>query len=102
MPHPRRRLPLISLGILLILITCVPIIIGMTRGFNQLERGEDPSAAVDTWTNVASHPAFIAFISIGMLLIMAGLLRLLLHGVAGFVRSIGRGRAGPRQNLTRS
>jgi len=74
-----QRLPLISLGMLLILISVAPTFIGMTRAFNQMNHGEDSSATLQKWVNLGFHPVFIACGPMGLLLLLAGLRRLLLR-----------------------
>ena len=79
MPHLRKRLPLISLGILLILIAAAPIMIGMKRGFDLADRGEDSSEAIRQNLDLAFHPALRICSAVGMLLILVGIIRLALR-----------------------
>jgi hypothetical protein len=64
-------------GIVLILISGAPVVIGMARGFDQLKRG-DPPTAVDSGVSMAFHPAFIACGAIGLLLVIIGIARAIL------------------------
>ena len=74
-----RHFPFGSVGVVLIIASELPTVIGMVRGFNQLQRGED-STAVNSGIALAFHPAFIATGTLGMLLVMVALVRALRRG----------------------
>ena len=69
-----RRVPLVSVGIVLVLLAVSPTMIGMLRGFDQLQRGAAPND-IGAGVVVAFHPVFIGCGFLGMLFLLAGLLR---------------------------
>jgi hypothetical protein len=69
-----RRFPFAALGLVLIAVSVSPIVIGMVRHFNQMQRGEGQDAmAVSSSAALAFHPAFMASGLIGMLLVAVGI-----------------------------
>jgi hypothetical protein len=68
--------PFGSVGVVLIIASLLPTVIGMVRGFNQLQRGED-ATAVNSGVALALHPAFIACGGLGVLLVVVALIRAL-------------------------
>ncbi|HEY2584434.1 MAG TPA: hypothetical protein VGI81_01570 [Tepidisphaeraceae bacterium] len=74
-----RHFPFGSVGIVLMIASVLPTAIGMVRGFNQLQRGQD-ATAVGSGVAVAFHPAFIACGALGALLVGVALVRALRRG----------------------
>lgn len=74
-----RHFPLGSVGVVLIMASVLPTVIGMVRGFNQLQRGED-ATAVDSGVAMAFHSAFIACGTLGVLFVLVALVRALWRG----------------------
>ena len=69
-----RHFPFGSVGVVLIVASVLPTVIGMVRGFNQLQRGED-ATAVNSGVALAFHPAFIVCGALGVLFVVFALVR---------------------------
>ena len=74
-----RHFPLGSIGVILIIASALPTVVGMVRGFNQMQRGED-ATAVNSGVALAFHPAFIACGALGVLLVVVAIVRALRRG----------------------
>ena len=77
-----RHFPYGLVGVVLIIAQALPMGIGMVRGFNQLQRGEDATAS-HSGTALAFHPALIACGTVGMLLVLVAFVRVLRRGARG-------------------
>src|SRR5262245_52602667 len=75
MRQKTRHLPFAAIGLVLIVVSVAPTVIGMVRGFNQMQRGEGAAAAAAAGSSVALsfHPALIACNLIGLLLVVVGI-----------------------------
>lgn len=60
----------------MIIISVLPTVIGMVRGFDQLQRGES-ATAVDSGVAMAFHPAVVVCGALGLLFVVVGLFRAL-------------------------
>ena len=69
-----RRLPLISVGLAFIAASAAPIAYAQIHAFNQLAQGQDVRD-VSGAVKLAFHPAFMAAGTIGLLLAIAGVVR---------------------------
>lgn len=78
-----RRFPFAAVGLVLIGVFVAPSVIGMVRTFAQLGRGEDVPAT-SSGELLSFHPAFMACGLIGVLLVIAGILR----AIVGTFRAI--------------
>jgi hypothetical protein len=67
-----RHFPFAALGLVLMAVSVAPTVIGMVRGFAQMQRGED-ATAVTSSVALASHPAFIACRVAGLVLVIVGI-----------------------------
>lgn len=63
----------------MIIIAVLPTVIGMVRGFNQLQRRES-ATAVGLGVALAFHPAFLVCGALGFLFVVVGLFRALRRG----------------------
>jgi biopolymer transport protein ExbB/TolQ len=73
MRQKRRHFPFAPVGLVLIAVSVAPTVIGVVRGFNQMEQGGDATATVNSGVALAFHPAFIACGLIGLLLVVVGI-----------------------------
>ncbi len=69
-----RHLPLVSTGIVLLLFSVAPTVIGMVRGFNEVPEGQ-ADMAIESGVRMSFHPAFIGCAVIGFLLVTIGVVR---------------------------
>src|SRR5688500_5149079 len=69
MRHRTRHFPFAAVGLVLIVVSVAPTVIGMVRSFNQMQRGDAAAAAGTSESSVALafHPAFVACGLIGLL-----------------------------------
>jgi biopolymer transport protein ExbB/TolQ len=73
MRQKSRQFPFTAVGLVLIAMSLAPTVVGMVRGFQQLQRGEDATAARSA-VAVAFHPALIALGAVGFALVFVGVL----------------------------
>jgi hypothetical protein len=66
-----RRFPFAAIGLVLIAVSVAPSVIGMVRGFKQLQAGEN-ATALNSGVALAFHPAFIACGVLGVILVVIG------------------------------
>ena len=71
-----RDFPFAILGLVLIAASVALTVLGMVRGFGQVQGGESP-AAVNSGVGLAFHPALIACGAAGLLLVVVGIVRAL-------------------------
>ena len=71
---PRRRFPYMGVGLLMIIISAAPTVIGMFGTFDQVQAGGDGRAAAETGVRWAFEPAFTLCGTIGLTLVIIGLL----------------------------
>lgn len=71
---PTRHFPFAAVGLVLIAVFVAPTVVGMVRGFGQLQRGED-ATAVSSGVALAFHAAFMACGLLGSLLVIVGIVR---------------------------
>lgn len=76
MEQTHRRFPFAAVGVILIAASVAPTVVGMVRGFSQLNRGES-ATSIDRGVALAFHPAFVACGVVGLLLVIAGIVRAL-------------------------
>lgn len=76
----RRQFPFAGVGLLLIIVSAVPTVAGMMRGFYQLQRGEDATTTVSSGVAWSLHPAMIVCCNFGVLLLIIGIVRSLRRG----------------------
>lgn len=76
MAQTHRRFPFAAVGVALIAVSVAPTVVGMVRGFNQLDRGES-ATSFDRGVALAFHPALIACGVVGLLFVIAGIVRAL-------------------------
>jgi hypothetical protein len=74
MRQATRRFPFAALGLVLIAISAAPLVIGMERGFNEMQRGENGIDTVNRGVELAWHPAFMACGIVGCVLVFVGII----------------------------